>query len=1154
MPKRDVTDVDTYLRLTLDTEPLHAARLEAAFSRLHSLGYDVRLDVRLVATDGQIAYYVGTAGTHAATVEHTLRSIFSEGTQLDRETPPELPAKPTAALELRGRGERREDWQTRLQPVTDGDGTHTQFPLAAAVDALADADATVHYQALLAPKPDWGADASLRIDRLTRNRDTPAQRFFDFLLDDYTVDPDVEDADPAHQRRIRSIQATDPGRSFAVCARAVASGDGAEATLEEFGTALRPADGPFYHVHPVVRRSEERVGRLADAIEAGTRPEEPSLFDRLTARLPITANTAPELVADAHTAPNLCLVDGDALTARGRRALEATPEERTAVPRPDDALLAQYDSGMLVGYPLTDDDTAADAPVRLPPSLQTLHAAWFGKTGSGKSTSLINAILENHEATAGADILIDPKGDGMPAEYLKAHYARHGDLDNIYYFDCAETLPALSFFDIREQLADGIDRTTAVEDVTDHYIEMLIGVMGRERFERAVRSPDIIRYLVKAMFDPVHGNDAFAHSELQAAATRMRDTRDAPPVVDPELRRMLAGVAANSKRSFDELMQGVANRIEKIPLDDRLGQLFNHVPEGDDPHFELRDVIDEDAVVLLDTGGLRRESRRVVTLALLSQLWTALRRRQRSSTHDGDHALVNLYLEEAATVASSGLVTELLAQSRAFELSVTLAMQFPAQLRQSDAEAYAEVLNNVSTVVTGNVSVDADLKRRLATESMPPNEVANRLRALRRGQWFVSLPSEFGTPEPRPFLVESAPIPAGHHESDESLSGARRTAFEAAFDAVRDRTRLECGLDLNVNRFYRPDTGTETETKASVDAAATATAEADPSPAEAQSPPGSLLAHTKRMPACVAYDEARHAVVCDSCDSRYDPTRAGLKRAIECCHSLERVDRDDVPVCSVSLKLSADERAQSRYSDAQLRFLQAVYAAHQRRFDPELEYDLLNDSMVRLREYVGVGTDEVERLLEDGLLAKDCTHPHVLYTVTPEGRAAAKIRHREGVAHGDGAGDLSESSLHVAMVELGRRYVQAAFVESDDSAAVEVSPYYDVADGRLDVAGLDADGEVVVAVEAERSNHDTLRAVPEDYDKMARHEPEAAIWIVENRDGGHDVLEALNEPGEGDPRVEKTYSRSSPPRRFSIDTAGLTDVYTFSYLRDSALE
>jgi hypothetical protein len=78
---------------------------------------------------------------------------------------------------------------------------------------------------------------------------------------------------------------------------------------------------------------------------------------------------------------------------------------------------------------------------------------------------------------------------------------------------------------------------------------------------------------------------------------------------------MLGGIAANSERSFHELMQGVANRIEKIPVNDRLARVFNHVPErpvsdrsesGDetmgyetathtetgDPHFDLREFLE----------------------------------------------------------------------------------------------------------------------------------------------------------------------------------------------------------------------------------------------------------------------------------------------------------------------------------------------------------------------------------------------------------------------------------------------------------------------------------------------------------------------------------------------------------------------------------
>lgn len=140
------------------------------------------------------------------------------------------------------------------------------------------------------------------------------------------------------------------------------------------------------------------------------------------------------------------------------------------------------------------------------------------------------------------------------------------------------------------------------------------------------------------------------------------------------------------------------------------------------------------------------------------------------------------------------------------------------------------------------------------------------------------------------------------------------------------------------------------------------------------------------------------------------------------------------------------------------------------------------------------------------------------------------------------------------MVETGRRYLDEAFVVDPDSPVVEAVSYYEVDGHRFDVVGLDADGEIVVMLEAERSNHDTPRAVPEDFDKMAAQEPSEAIWIVKNRAAAHEILRALNEPPEGEPRVAKTYSENTPPTRFTIGTAGLSEVFTVQYLRDSMLE
>jgi hypothetical protein len=70
------------------------------------------------------------------------------------------------------------------------------------------------------------------------------------------------------------------------------------------------------------------------------------------------------------------------------------------------------------------------------------------------------------------------------------------------------------------------------------------------------------------------------------------------------------------------------------------------------------------------------------------------------------------------------------------------------------------------------------------------------------------------------------------------------------------------------------------------------------------------------------------------------------------------VNRADIPVREVNLKLTPEAVGESEWSLTQLLFVQAVYNAPQGRHDP-FEYDILHDSMVRLREYAGIDTDDV---------------------------------------------------------------------------------------------------------------------------------------------------------------------------------------------------
>jgi len=99
-----------------------------------------------------------------------------------------------------------------------------------------------------------------------------------------------------------------------------------------------------------------------------------------------------------------------------------------------------------------------------------------------------------------------------------------------------------------------------------------------------------------------------------------------------------------------------------------------------------------------------------------------------------------------------------------------------------------------------------------------------------------------------------------------------------------------------------------------------------------------------------------------------------MERAIECCSSLSDVDEDDIPITSLHLKLTPKEFEASGWSARQLGFVQAVYNAQQLRYDPP-EYDLMEDSMLRLQEYTGITNEEIQELLKADVVRHDTDHP-----------------------------------------------------------------------------------------------------------------------------------------------------------------------------------
>ncbi|WP_336000204.1 ATP-binding protein [Halorientalis halophila] len=1189
--------------------PLHLKRLHRLCfddSARHWLPFDSPAHSTIEVTlytrgHGEIAYLFGcSAPEKLDALEGLLREAVPNSYQFQRvEFHTDSLTDPNhgsiAGIEFEGRPRSPRDWQTRLTPYTDFYGPENRYrangsnssregqtktiPLATIAEAMARSDTPVLYQALLTPYDDFTSE----LDTYSRAIETGSVGILDQAINALAGYPDPEDIrlTATDQTRLETLAEKDGRHSFIVNARAVAMGGKAresENLIRTLESAFAEVSGETYDIRASISTGnpgQDLFERITD------RTIHHPTYETLTQRLPGTQTGSAGIVADPAEVGSFCLLDGDALTTEGRRAVAPTPAAKTGLRLPPQSVLENYQQpGFEVGLPLTADKTPRNSPVAVPPALQPMHQAILGATGSGKSVLNLSGVLSNHARTDGPSVLFLPKGGNAVTEYLLAHYARFDGLDDVVYFDCSETVPALSFFDIRPQLETGIPRTTAVQDVADHYIELLGQIMGTERFERAVRSPDLIRYLIHALFDPVHGSDAFSHRELHLAVKTMQQDGSPPAVSDAELERSLSKQPDTDARTFSKIMAGVASRIEKITIDARLARMFNHVavdePTDDEhaspdedgtaedtaqtPHFDLGEYLDEDVVIIVDTGGIRTAAQRAIALAILSNAWSALKRRTRSSGPETDHSLVNLYIEEAASIANASLLKELLAQGREFDVSVTLAMQFPSQLAGADASAADELLNNVQSVVSGSVPSDFELAKRLATGETDAQTIADRLDGLRRGEWLVKLPGEFLGETPEPFLVQSLPLPPGHPKGSMPLAGETHSDFESARDDLEARSIETVGLEL-----------TEPQTVENASQEGDEDEEAVPVRVD------SALPHTKRLPGMVSYDEGGHALLCVDCETRYSPDDAGLEQAIECCHSRSEVDPDDIPITDVNLRLDESERRQSEWSDQALMFLQAVHNASQFTYEPP-GYDLLSDSMIRLREYVGVESSEVDALIDAGLLSQDTTRPHRLYSLRPEGRNLIGQVNQHGVHYGHGKGDLDESAQHVLGVEVTRQWLEREFREDSESPVTEVRPYYELREGsvpvagfmgddsdaaeassdfeqhRLDLAGLDVDEEIVVVCEIERVNHDLRRAAPSDYDKMAACDPDEAIWVAMSHSEAHEILQALNDPLEGDQRVEKTYSESSPVQKFRIDEPGFTQMHTLEQLLSKVRE
>ncbi len=696
------------------------------------------------------------------------------------------------------------DWMTLLSRFSEVDLTAEdgyRSPLSVLLEQATGTDEPFVFQAIFSPRRDWTKEAEAHKRNLKMGVSGMKSAFMQELWRELLGTSDderreihradtpeqiggtIKNGEPGNSTqlpRMGQIDIKQPTVTFDLSLRAAGPPD----VVGSVAGAFNSLSGPYYGIEGKALGVHQReFTRLCDASLT-----HPGLRTRLQETTPILV-ASPDELANFVTVPNTAT-----LPKASRGASGGTPDVRSPLTATDENLLAKFDTGMCIGSAVTAPRERSNIDIRLTADQLIHHVLRAASTGSGKSTAIINDVLGAYEELDGPVFVFDKKGGAMFDEYKRSHFKRFGNLDDVVHLSIPGRngeLPAFPFFDIRPQIAAGMSREAAVQEKVDRYGELISYVIGREANENAFVANEILANLIVALFDPVHGSDAYAISDLLGAAYRMQVDHEIPEVSDPELEATLIRHFNAEEYRFQTSIDAVMNRITKLKERDFIWRMMNFVPEWDAESeaytedqmlFNLNEILDSKRVVLIDTGEFRPASSNLFTVLMLDYIWSWVRLRkrwERSVPSPDDGYAINLIIDEAAPIMQASLLRdEMIPDAREFALAFELIVHFPEQVKRDalDTRAYKEILRNINTKLIGKLALDDELAVTLFHEELDADDLADRIASLPRGEWLAQLPDTgFMTDTPELVTLQPLGIPPGHSESDAPVDNSTRS-------------------------------------------------------------------------------------------------------------------------------------------------------------------------------------------------------------------------------------------------------------------------------------------------------------------------------------------------------------------------------------------
>ncbi len=317
--------------------------------------------------------------------------------------------------------------------------------------------------------------------------------------------------------------------------------------------------------------------------------------------------------------------------------------------------------------PLGVSDTGVPRPVGIAVADARHHLRVIGPTGTGKTTLITGQILADADAGRGV-VFVDPKGDAVTD--LLARLPEHV-AGKVVLFDPADRA-APPCLNVLQGDGSGTDHDVITDNVTGIFRRIFSQFWGP-------RTDDIFRAACLTLLQSVPpGSGQVTLADIPALLTgdayRRRLTAG---IRDPVLAGFWTWYEQLSDASKAHAIGPLMNKLRAFLLRSFARQAIAAGPST----FTMTQVLDHGGLCLarLPKGTLGEETAQLVGSFLVAATWQAAARRAGIPQHQ--RADAGLYIDECQNFLNLPYPLEdLLAEARAYRLSITMAHQNLAQL------------------------------------------------------------------------------------------------------------------------------------------------------------------------------------------------------------------------------------------------------------------------------------------------------------------------------------------------------------------------------------------------------------------------------------------------------------------------------------------